>query len=227
MNTQVSIIIATFGDNKWRELALRRAYPSAAAQGDLEIIVHHDPAGTAASCRNDAVKMAHGEWIIICDADDRLEPGYVDAMLKMTSGDLRYPRVRYITDGTPDYVAEKVEPVVLEKKHLLLGNYMVIGTMQKRSEFLKVGGLSEHESWEDWFCFMQQMYLGAQSVLVPDAVYRIYQRKDSRVTVKDPMKLFLSMRKAFAQWALDYNDGQTRDLAFYSFIQSYLKEEKP
>ena len=37
----ISVIITTYGDDEWRELAWTRADPSALDQGANDIVVHH------------------------------------------------------------------------------------------------------------------------------------------------------------------------------------------
>jgi glycosyltransferase involved in cell wall biosynthesis len=192
------------------------ALPSAKIQNADEIIILHDPNGTAASCRNQAIEKAGGEFIICVDADDELEPGYVEAMMR-SQGDLRYPSVLMIPgEGFP---------IVLPRKHLLLGNYMVIGTGFRKSLWEQVGGFTEHETWEDWFLFMQMTYVGAVPVLCKDAVYRVHKHAGSRVSVPDPMKTFLHMKEEFRQWARKYNGGQTMDNEYRKFIVDNLPPE--
>lgn len=222
---KVSVVIATFGDDKWRKLASDRALPSCKNQAADEIVQVHEPNGTAASCKNTAISQAKYPWIVICDADDELEPGYVDAAIN-SHGDMRYPLVRYIPVDYP-IGAELPSPICLDRcsehlrdKNLLRGNFMVIGTMFRRDDFLKIGGFSEFESWEDWYAWMQLVYLGAVPVLVPKAVYRVYQHRNSRVTVADPMKLFLSMKAQFREWAIKFNGGKTTNPHYQKFIKT-------
>lgn len=212
-----SIVITSYGDEKWMQLAIDRAFPSALWQGGHEIVLRHYPDGTAASARNQAVAESSGKWIVMLDADDELEPGYVDAMLA-GAGDLRYPLVRYINSDYIPGITPFPAPRQLTRRHLLLGNYMVIGTMVEKRHFLAVGGLREFKTWEDWFLWMQLTYLGAVPVLIPQAVYRIYQHSNSRVTVPDPAKVFLEMKDQFRQWALKFNGGLTYDLDYRRFI---------
>jgi glycosyltransferase involved in cell wall biosynthesis len=216
-----SIIIATYGDNRWKKLAEERAYPSVKGQKANEIIISHEPLGTAASCKNNAIREAKSKWIAICDADDELEDGYVESALQ-SPGDLRYPRVRYIPPDFSDPLKDG-ELTTLTRRHLLMGNYMVIGTLFEKERFLQVGGFSEFESWEDWYLFMQLNYLGAVPVLCEQSVYRVYRHPVSRVTVPNPTKLFLSMRDCFRQWALKFNNGVTTDESYYRFIHPSME----
>ena len=211
MKDTISIVIATYGDENWRKLALERALPSAENQDVDDIVVFHEEYGTAASCRNKGISKAKGNWIIICDADDELEPGYAAAMRKGL-GDLRYPRVRYVPG------IQIPEPVILGKKNLLLGNYMVIGTMFKKVLFQLVGGFGEFKTWEDWFLFMQMTYLGAVPMLVHDAIYRIYQHTGSRVSVPNPGQVFQEMLFQFKEWAFEYNGGESKCRQYDGFL---------
>jgi glycosyltransferase involved in cell wall biosynthesis len=209
----ISIILATYGEDKWKSLAETHAYPSVKDQKAKEIIIYHDPNGTAASCKNDAIAQATGEWIVICDADDQLDPGYCEEMSR-SRGDLRYPSVKYIP-------GEKYA-IVIPRRHLLLGNFMVIGTMFRKEQFLKVGGFSEHETWEDWFLFMQLTYIGCVPVLCHKAIYKAFRHPNSRVSVPDPTKTFLKMREEFAMWAMNYNGGTTNDFEYRKFLSRAL-----
>jgi len=76
----VQVLICTWGDLGWRDLAYARAYPSAFDQAMT--FIHHVPDGNAASARNEAVELQarDAEWLCFLDADDELAPGYVDAM---------------------------------------------------------------------------------------------------------------------------------------------------
>jgi glycosyltransferase involved in cell wall biosynthesis len=178
-----SIIIASYGDDHYRRLAEQRAYPSAITQG-CEVILHHDEGTKIHEARNNAAARASGEWLCFLDADDELEPGYMDAMMQ-SSGDLRYPKVRYVMRQT-----EPLRPAVeLRKRHLLEGNYMVIGTMLRRELFNRVGGFDEFRSWEDWCLWIKCWMAGAESQLCPNAVYRSYVNPTGRCIVSDPAQL--------------------------------------
>jgi glycosyltransferase involved in cell wall biosynthesis len=187
-----SIVIATFGSDHYRELARTRAYPSAIGQGALEVILHHDEGGKIHQARNNAAAKAKGEFLVFLDADDELEAGYIAAMLSapgpFREADLRYPRVRYVPEGFagPDLPEAKI----LEKKHLFRGNYMVIGTMVKRDFFNWIGGFDEFQSWEDWALWIKCWLAGAQTTLVPEAIYRIHRNPNGRCVVPNGRQLF-------------------------------------
>ena len=92
----VSVIIATYGDETWRDLAMSRAYPSALNQGAHEIVVGHDDEGTIASVRNALAEKAEGTHLLFLDADDELAPGFIQAMF----GAMRQDAARRGEDGS-------------------------------------------------------------------------------------------------------------------------------
>jgi glycosyltransferase involved in cell wall biosynthesis len=139
--------------------------------------------------RNLAISKATSDLVICLDADDELEPGYVEAMLVGT-GDLRYPMMRYVQDG--DCVIPA--PIELPKRPLAQGNYMCIGTLFPRDLFIKVGGYSSWESWEDYHLFCKLVLYGARTNLCRNAIYRAHSTKQGRCNaVKNPQALMKSI----------------------------------
>lgn len=184
-----SIVIASHGHERWKNLALRRAYPSAENQG-AEILVEHDPDGTRSEVRNRLIEKATGKWIITLDADDELAPGYVNAMQETVFArnfayDLLTPRVSYVRKGKAR--PPKFWPPIGLKD----GNWMVVGTAAPRSLMLKVGGWREFRGsgvlneWDDWDMWIRCVQAGAGIVKVPDAVY-IAHVSDSPHYVRTP-----------------------------------------
>lgn len=179
----VTIVIATFGDDRWQRLAMSRAFPSAAAQG-CDVLTSHGPSLHVARNRG-AADAAKAEWLVFLDADDELAPGYVDALLA-AGGDLRAPAVQYVhKDGTAD------EPVLLDDRDIERMNPCVIGTMIRRNVFLRLGGFQDWPAWEDWDLFLRAVRRERAVIEhVPEAVYRAHVSTDSRNhTVPDPRGL--------------------------------------
>ena len=77
---KASIIVASYGDERWRRLGDTRAMPSAQNQGAVEVVRVHQPGGTVATSRNEGADRSRGDWLIFLDADDELSLGYVEAM---------------------------------------------------------------------------------------------------------------------------------------------------
>src|SRR5687767_11356621 len=130
----VTVCVATYGDPEWVNLAETRAVPSAEAQATT-IHLH---GFTLHDARNACLKLVKTPWVIFLDADDELEPGYVDAMAAGTA-DLRAPAVSY--QRRHHRARPAGMPKVAGHRHdctadcLIDGNWLVIGTCA-RAELL-------------------------------------------------------------------------------------------
>ncbi len=175
-----SIIIASYGTDRWKRLGDRRAYPSAEAQHAHEIIRLHEPNGTIAFVRNRAAVRATGDWLVFLDADDQLAPGYIHAMTEFAADNsLLTPRVQYVTKSSRRQEPPKFWPEV----PLSTANWMVIGTAIPRTLFHQIGGFDDREdygAYEDYALWIKATKAGATPVKVPDAVYIAHYEQNSR-----------------------------------------------
>lgn len=185
-----SIIIGTYGDRKWIELARERAIPSAQSQG-VEIVHIHGE--TISSARNEGAGLTKGDYLIFLDADDELAPGYVDAILK-GSADLRSPAIQYV------YPDSEEAPRLLAPKNLRRGNYLPIGTAIRRELFFEVGGFKDYAAWEDWDLWVRCYLRGATIEQIPEAVYRAFWSPTGRnnLTQQQAVNLMRRMRRDHA-----------------------------
>ena len=183
----VTIIIATFGDTKWIELAHERALPSAMLQ-NVAVITHHGP--TLHEARNEAAELATTEFLCFLDADDSLSPGYLFAMAEAT-GDLRAPAVSWVTEHSA------TKPVTLHTRDIEHMNPCVIGTLIRKDLFTTLGGFRDWPAWEDWDLFLRATRAGARIEHVPGAVYRAHMSPGSRnQSVQDAHRLHAMIKAA-------------------------------
>jgi len=173
-----TVVIGTFGDDHWKDLANERAVPSAIS----EALVLHCHAESLAKARNRALELVETEWVVFLDADDELTPGYLTAMSHGLA-DLRAPAVEYIRGNRKQ---RPVMPRVAGHRHdcqgdcLTEGNWLVIGTAAKTDLVREVGGFREYEVYEDWDCWLRCYLAGASVEALPEAIYRAHVRHDSR-----------------------------------------------
>jgi len=177
----VDVVVATFGNaDLWSVLA-KRAIHSAECQTvkPAGVWYAHDLEGTDLSnARNQAAEESSADWLIFLDADDELDSHYVESMLA-GDGDLRWPSTLGVVDGVEDDFPVLLQP----KRHILVGNHMVIGTMVRRQLFTDVGGFRAGlPVLEDWDLWVRCLIAGAVACPCPDAIYRVHVRKDSRNT---------------------------------------------
>ena len=176
----ISVLIATYGDDAWHDLAWSRAFPSAAAQTE-DVHCFHDPEGTIASVRNELGGTASGEWLCFLDADDELAPGYLGAMRRAVEqrDDGRYlltPAVQYVRKDreAPPQFNDRGIPLSVD-------NWLVVGTLIQREVFHEVGGFSDYpHGFEDWSLWYKAEKVGAKIVKVPDAIYKAHVNPRSK-----------------------------------------------
>lgn len=176
---EVSVVTGTFGDAAiWGKLAQERAGASV-PEGVPWIHVH---AQTLAKARNAGLERVETEWVVFLDADDELEPAYLE-ILASGSADLRAPAVRYVQDGR---AAGARMPRVAGHRHgctadcLPSGNWLVIGTWAPVPLLRHLGGFNEYRWSEDWDLWIRCWKAGAIIEPIPEAVYRAHVRRDSR-----------------------------------------------
>lgn len=169
--SSVTFIVATFGDDEWIELgtACMKDVVATNQHWDAVGLREHGPDLTLAEVRNMAASRVYTDWLCFVDADDRLAPGYADAMIEQASlyedsGErvLLAPFVSY--DGR--------EPVIPNRGRWPVLNECVIGTLVRRDLFTEVGGFHEWDSLEDYDLWLRCVAAGARIVHVAGAVYQ-------------------------------------------------------
>jgi hypothetical protein len=180
VSLDVTVAVATFGDDWWRSLAQARAIPSAERLGVPVVHVHADSLHEA---RNAALALVDTEHVVHLDADDELEPGFFEAMGKGTA-DVRVPSVRYVRGL--GYQPPPVMPRVAGHRHacaaecLTQGNWIVVGACVRADLIRQVGGWRDFPWSEDWDTWLRCHLADASFEAVPQAVYRAHVRRDSR-----------------------------------------------
>lgn len=173
------MVVATYGDESWIELAQRRAIPSAKALGVPVVYVHGD---TLHDARNAGLWQVETEWVCHLDADDELGAGYFNAMAGGTA-DVRAPSVAYVVDGIDQPLWM---PKVAGHLHrctgdcLVHGNWLVIGSVARADLLRDVGGWRDFTWSEDWDMWLRCHLAGATFQGIRPAVYRAHARPDSR-----------------------------------------------
>lgn len=175
----VTVVVGTFGDRAWIDLAQERAIPSADA---LDVEVIHIHGATLHEARNAGLDLVTTKDVCFLDADDELEAGYFEHMATVDA-DLRAPAVRYIrAHGAQD----PWMPQVAGHDHactadcLPWGNWLVIGTVAPAELVRNVGGFRDFDWSEDWDLWVRCWQAGATIAPVPLAIYRAHVRSHSR-----------------------------------------------
>ena len=204
----ISVVIGIFGDKEfWIPLA-EKAKLSALNQLVQPYEVNIVYKNTLHEARNTGAKMTSGDWLCFLDADDTLDKNYFSAMqASMIDNSLLYPSVTYVGPN-----GMEVGPLLHFSNSLFRRNFMVIGTLVKRSVFIKVGGFRDFEMYEDWDLWMRCCLSKQLPKAVPSAIYRAMIRKKSRNTCKrDEKKIVYNAIR---------NEYTAEEADFLSSIQS-------
>lgn len=200
---RVSLLVGTFGSDEWRDRG-DAAFARAVRDHD-DACEHrrlHLPVGTLADVRNELARNATGDHLCFVDGDDRLAPGYLEAMRRELSalahGDVRVghrhlgfplpplllvPAVQYVSvTGKP----EGPPAIPAWRSNLIDLNCCVIGTLIPRALFNALGGFRELPALEDWDLTLRAVKAGAKLVAVPDAVYVAYRSASGRNLDQSP-----------------------------------------
>lgn len=185
MGLNATIVVATYGDREWIDLACSRAIPSAIAQGCPVIYVH---GLTLHDARNAGLAQVETDHTVFLDGDDELEDGYLQAMESGTA-DLRAPAVRYTTGGRSrapfvPRVAGHTHDCTADCVTSGAGNWLVVGTCAPTTLLRDVGGWREWDCYEDFDLWMRALLHGATVEAIPTAIYRAHVRRDSRNRVR-------------------------------------------
>lgn len=169
---KLSVVIASYGDDCWFDLALQRAYPSAQMEVD-DVVMEHWEHGPIEAVRNVAVARSKGDWVCFLDADDELGRGFADAMRRAPGDDRR----RLLAPAV-EYVREHVSsaPEIPNTRHPMPPlNHCVVGTVVARQMFEDAGGFNENYwPWSDYELWLRCARRGGRVVEVPEAVYRVH-----------------------------------------------------
>lgn len=174
----VGVYTGTFGSRPWADLAFERAFQSVPDNVPW-VHAHRD---TLHEARNAALASIETEWCILLDADDQLEPGYIEAMAEGTA-DVRAPVVRYVDQGRERLWKPHVAGHTDHECHagcLEQGNWLICGSMVRTQMVRDVGGWRDFPWSEDWDLWVRCHLAGATFGWCDDAVYRAWARPDSR-----------------------------------------------
>jgi GT2 family glycosyltransferase len=190
----VTVIVPVFGDvGAWLPQACR-ARRSAVAQTVPPAEIVMAAAADLRTARNGPAEWARTEWLCFLDADDELDVRYIEAMLA-GDGDLRQPATLGIVDGVEDAC-----PVVIPPRHLLAGNYIVIGALVRSEMFFDVGGFRDLPAYEDWDLWIRVWLAGAEISAVPEAIYRVHVNPRGRNALPrgDAVRAYDGIRRRYA-----------------------------
>lgn len=191
----VTIVIATYGDRKWIEIAEVHAMSSISnLQMHTIPLVRLHGGHSIAESRNTAASLVDTEWICFLDADDQLTENYFKEM-EVATGDLRAPRLFF-----PDQMGLMWhEPFDLTKRNMDTSNPCPIGTLIRKEMFDRVGGFWDEPVYEDWSLFRRAWLLGA-TIEHTNAEYLANNFGGRNSSTDDPIAEINKIRSSHKEW---------------------------
>jgi GT2 family glycosyltransferase len=177
----IGVYIATYGDQSaWEPLAAR-ALMSVGRQ-TLKPSHHSWYHGSSLHEARNAMTIGtdRPEWLCFLDADDELDPHFIEAMAAAIDGLEGDWLLQPATLGVYSDGREDPEPALIPRADLLTRNFMVISTLIRSSQFQRLGGFDDWPALEDWDLWLRARRDGAQYLAVPDAVLRVHVNANSR-----------------------------------------------
>lgn len=140
--------------------------------------------------RNMAIQAASGEYILPLDADDKIEPAYVEKAVKILEENPKigivYCEARFF--GTQNGVWKLPE---FNLDRMLYENTIFCCAMFRKTDFQKAGGYKEYmnhgyEDWDLWLSFVEQ---GLEVYRIDEILfnYRKYKEKSRSNRCKNHM----------------------------------------
>ena len=145
---------------------------------DNFIYINHKENKGVITTRNEAIEIATGEYILPLDADDTIEPTYVEKAVNILDENpdvgIVYCWVNNFWKDSKSQIS-KWEDFDISKELFL--NSIVNTSMYRKSDFLLVGGYKSYmnKGWEDWDLWLSIIEKGFKAHLIKEVLFN-YRR---------------------------------------------------
>jgi len=180
----VEVMVVDDGNEDEEAEAIRRIVGEYPAQ-DVRLVRHEENRGLAAA-RNTGIEATRGRWIVPLDADDVIEPTFVERCLRAVELD---PRRFAYTDSLLWWPDEGRTQLLRAHEYdfddLLRRITWPCTILYAREAWRKVGGyrpeMSEAGGWEDWEFAISLGEVGVCGVRVPEPLFRYRQHSKTQM----------------------------------------------
>ena len=168
-------------------------------QIDLETVqVLHTTNQGLAAARNNGIEAAKGDLILPLDADDLIDPGYVEQAVASFKGNtalgIVYCRARLFGSVNTEWL---LPPYSLPE--MLLDNVIFCSAMFRQSDWEAVGGYDSGMiyGWEDYDFWLSLIERGREVYQIPEILFSYRVSSDSMVRSKERWQKVAMFKRIF------------------------------
>jgi O-antigen biosynthesis protein len=147
--------------------------------------VFHQANQGLAQTRNNGAQMALGKYICFLDADDQIEPTYLEKTLRLLESDESlgscYSWVQCFGDSTAIWKTEDLDPFFLKKRNTASSHCVIRKeSWEKVKATNGAGFLSKYNGYfEDWVFWIDMLQAGYRGVVIKEPLIRYRIHKNS------------------------------------------------
>lgn len=126
--------------------------------------------------RNAGIRLAVGKYVCCLDADDQLEPTYLEKCVSILESNpgfgIAYSWLRLCGDDTGIW-----ETADLDLERLLFTNHIIVSAVYRRADWARAGGYSSEMrgGYEDWEYWLRLAALGIRGKSIPEPLFLHYR----------------------------------------------------
>lgn len=155
-------------------LAIAQAF----SQEDRRIHWAVQPNQGPSAARNHAIALTKGKYILPLDADDKIDPTYIEKAIKAL---IENPKVKIVYTNA-QFFGRLNQPMDLKPysyEELLRGNIIPITALYRREDYIKSGGYDENmkSGWEDWDFWLSMLGPEDKVLKIEEPLFN-YRRKE-------------------------------------------------
>ena len=203
MNKKVSIIIPCFNQGKYVKDAIESALNQ--TYKNIEIICINDGSSDNSSevisnfknivfidlkenqgvinARNLAIDSSNGEYILPLDADDKIEPTYVEKAVEILNNNpeigIVYCKARFFGNANKEWILPEYS-----KERILFKNCIFNCALFRKEDFYRAGKYKENmkNGCEDWDLWLSMIELGLKPYRIDEILFNYRQLGNSSRT---------------------------------------------
>lgn len=150
---------------------------------DHRVKAYTQPNAGVCAARNNAIKLAQGEYILPVDSDDKISPEFITNAVGKFKKDndvkVVYSRAEFFGNRTGEWKLHDFSINLLAHK-----NFIPISALYRKSDWEKAGGYCEEiiarEDWDFWISILKN---GGKAVKLPQiSLYYRFRQNSKRVS---------------------------------------------